>query len=719
MPSPSPRLVSSSPRPPRFLRFGDFELDVRAGELRKHGTRLRLRTQTLQILLMLLEHPREVVLREEIRQRLWPGDTTVEFDHSINTAVQKLRDALGDSADAPRLIETLPKRGYRFLGEVERVGDEPGPVAVAVPREQTSERRADYQATRSAWSWRARIVAALMLLCLLASLIWLRPRGNNTSNRAPVRNWTMSFPGTNAVVSPDGTAVMYFNAGRLYYRRMDSLAEVPLAEPGALISNSPAWSPDSSNVVYLTFQGQVIRKHVPEGISATVCRVSGGDRGLAWGPGDTILLANIEEGEGRLFMVPATGGSPVRLETPGFEHGVFYRPEFLPNGKLLFGWATEADTEAGLFLATLDHGKFAGKPVLIRRNITPGHFSASAGGRLLYLKDDDLFAQKLDPDSGKLAGEPQRIVVGVASAEGPRRAYFSVSRNGVLTWTPGTQIVSQLTWFDRKGNALGTAGPACAISTVSLSHDEKHLLVNYAGRHSIIVEPHHSGYLTLPGVYNQPLWMPDSSHILYCRTDANQCHLMERLGASGEETELMRIPGVGSLRDVSPDGNSLLYFSHQTIDFAHIGGPPEPRHPQLGMASVHAHFSPDGRWIVYTARDADSQPQVFVRRFPSGGFPTQISTSGGDYPQWRGDGKEIVYFDKSTLYAVGVQTTSNEIRASRPEALFQARPFVVVGDAEPLAITRDGSQILVAQAPEGPGVRLTNVMTALDERLTR
>src|SRR5215472_3519897 len=125
-----PRLVSSSPRPPRFIRFGPFELDVRAGELRKHGTRLRLRTQTLQILLILLEHPGEVVLREEIRQQLWPGDTTVEFDHSINTAVKRLRDALAEPAGKPRYIETLPRRGYRFIGQVEA---ESNPAAAIPP----------------------------------------------------------------------------------------------------------------------------------------------------------------------------------------------------------------------------------------------------------------------------------------------------------------------------------------------------------------------------------------------------------------------------------------------------------------------------------------------------------------------------------------------------------------------------------------------------------
>jgi DNA-binding winged helix-turn-helix (wHTH) protein len=104
------------PQPARLLRFGDFELDVRAGELRKHGLRIRLQDQSFQILLMLLEHPGEVVLREEIRQRLWPNNTIVEFDHSINAAIKRLRNALVESAEEPRYIETLAKRGYRFVG---------------------------------------------------------------------------------------------------------------------------------------------------------------------------------------------------------------------------------------------------------------------------------------------------------------------------------------------------------------------------------------------------------------------------------------------------------------------------------------------------------------------------------------------------------------------------------------------------------------------------
>ena len=104
------------------MRFGVFAADLAAGELRKNGLRIRLQEQPFQVLALLLERPLEVVTREELRLKLWPADTFVDFDHSLNTAVNKLRDALGDSASSPRYVETLARRGYRFLAPVERDG---------------------------------------------------------------------------------------------------------------------------------------------------------------------------------------------------------------------------------------------------------------------------------------------------------------------------------------------------------------------------------------------------------------------------------------------------------------------------------------------------------------------------------------------------------------------------------------------------------------------
>lgn len=118
------------PISPRAVRFGVFEADLRTGELRKNGMKVRLQDQPFQVLAALLERPGEMVGREELRQRLWPADTFVDFDHSLNTAINKLREALGDSAGSPRFIETLARRGYRFLAPVEVLGAGPEEVSV-------------------------------------------------------------------------------------------------------------------------------------------------------------------------------------------------------------------------------------------------------------------------------------------------------------------------------------------------------------------------------------------------------------------------------------------------------------------------------------------------------------------------------------------------------------------------------------------------------------
>ena len=120
--------------PPRTIRFGVFELDVRSGELRKQGRKIRLEGQPVQILICLLENPGELVTREELRRRLWPADTYVNFEHGLNAAVKRLRRALNDSADNPRFVETLPRRGYRFLAPIQAVDTGEGvPIVSEAP----------------------------------------------------------------------------------------------------------------------------------------------------------------------------------------------------------------------------------------------------------------------------------------------------------------------------------------------------------------------------------------------------------------------------------------------------------------------------------------------------------------------------------------------------------------------------------------------------------
>jgi DNA-binding winged helix-turn-helix (wHTH) protein/tetratricopeptide (TPR) repeat protein len=140
------------------VRFGPFQLDLRAAELHHNGTKIRLAEQPFQILAELVQHPGEVVTRDELRQRLWHSDTFVDFEHGLNTAVKRLREALGDSAESPRYIETLPRHGYRLMVSVERVG----PVAAPVP-----------EARISRWKiWLAASAVLVVVVALAAGLVW-------------------------------------------------------------------------------------------------------------------------------------------------------------------------------------------------------------------------------------------------------------------------------------------------------------------------------------------------------------------------------------------------------------------------------------------------------------------------------------------------------------------------------------------------------------------
>jgi TolB-like protein/DNA-binding winged helix-turn-helix (wHTH) protein/Flp pilus assembly protein TadD len=159
-----------------LLRFGVFELDLQAGELRKHGLRIRLQEQPFQVLAMLLKRHGEVVTREELQKKLWPADTFVDFDHGLNKAINKVRDALGDSAESPRFVETMSRRGYRFIVEVkvaEAPGRGPEPINEPQPKLEVVEQRdpatkiAPLERLRLSPAWK---ISVLVLVLLIASL---------------------------------------------------------------------------------------------------------------------------------------------------------------------------------------------------------------------------------------------------------------------------------------------------------------------------------------------------------------------------------------------------------------------------------------------------------------------------------------------------------------------------------------------------------------------
>src|SRR3984885_11179617 len=168
--------MATQPRVTETLRFDGYELDVRAGELRKHGVRLRLRGQPLQVLEILLERPGEVVTREELQARIWPGNAFGDVDHNLHNAVARIREVLGDSPENPRYIETLPRRGYRHVGPIqdfqkpplapETVDDTAPAVSLVAPPKRKSSHVFVFCA----------VLCALLALGLGALSLWLHAK---------------------------------------------------------------------------------------------------------------------------------------------------------------------------------------------------------------------------------------------------------------------------------------------------------------------------------------------------------------------------------------------------------------------------------------------------------------------------------------------------------------------------------------------------------------
>jgi TolB-like protein/DNA-binding winged helix-turn-helix (wHTH) protein/Tfp pilus assembly protein PilF len=180
MPSSEPNL--------RLLRFDNFELDVRAGELRKRGVRLRLQGQPLQVLAVLLKRAGDVVTREELREQIWTTDTFVDFDHSLHNAIARLREVLGDSAERPRYIETLPRRGYRFIAPVD-AGDLPVPSG-ASDSAPPAELPGPLRLTKS----HAVLLTTVFTVLVISVAVWLAHRGAAPASAAPRLNSIAVLP---------------------------------------------------------------------------------------------------------------------------------------------------------------------------------------------------------------------------------------------------------------------------------------------------------------------------------------------------------------------------------------------------------------------------------------------------------------------------------------------------------------------------------------------
>ena len=608
-------MAAPLPGKPHILRFGAFEFDVRAGELRKHGIRIKLRQQPIQILEMLVANPGEVVLREEIQLRLWPDNTTVAFDQAINAAILRLRSALGESADQPRYIETVARRGYRFKGEVEYVGRQ-----IEAGAANPVQPAASLPSARMARRW---LAAAWLAVLLLSAGAWIIRQGGRTSGPPPRVVPLTSYQGSEIYpsFSPDGRQVAFTWNGP--NRDNWDIYVKLIGETGALRVTSdpaddvcPAWSPDGKWIAFgrsAPKRGTAL--YVVSSLGGTERKIADfvGTGQISWSPdGKWLAVARSQpyqspQGDPGIFLLPVDGGEPRQITHPA------------PSG----------------------HDGF---PAFART----GHALAYASCWRRF--SCDLFVQELDSNYDP-HGRPQRItnqqiaVIGITWAD-DSLIYAGSMSTGLLPYLWRASLRG-----NRSPERLELAGVNAFQPTATRTGDR--LAFSRMTRNYDIWRYQMGGgppRLLIASSLDDvcPQFSPDGSRIVFASARSGESVDLWIVNADGSNpvqltNQLAR--GDGAPR-WSPDGRQIVFDSQRADGSEEIcvidatGG--RPRHlTQDSFQNTLPSWSRDGRWIYF---NSDRTGRGEIWRMPSsGGQAEQLTDNGGSTAFESVDGRTLYY----------------------------------------------------------------------------
>jgi Tol biopolymer transport system component len=543
---------------------------------------------------------------------------------------------------------------------------------------QTSEPASHVAAPRWSVAGVAALVAAGAALGVIAMAFW--PRGT-AGSAGPATSLVAQIPAPPDTLlafydgfelSPDGSMLAFTartTAGlrQIWLRSLDTGTARPI--PGTDSGAYPFWSPDGRSLAFFA-DYKLKRVNVDGSRLQTICDVpvvafiTG-----SWGAGGDILWAT-EYGGGparnRIFKVPASGGTSVALET--IESGA--RPFWLPDGRrFIYSGGTPEDW--GLRLATVD-GKVS--PVLLPLVAQDRLQYVFAGGMVFVNRNESLTAQRLDETSGTLLGSP----VTIALEAGNPKGWFAVSSDGrrvvaLVREAPGSEYnpgapVGRLTWVDRQGRAVGTLGDAAAYWTLRLAPDGLSAVVNLSSDLWMVRQDGRRVRFTDSEQNFGGVWSPSGEELIFSHRSQGVGGLLRRGLAPGAPA--VALQGVqGSPNDWSPNGRWLLTTDGDihVYDLAN-----EVSTPWLETRAEErqARFSPDGRWVAY-ASNANGRFEVYVRGFEGAGQSIPVSTTGGDYPIWRDDGRELFFLSSGNeLMSADVTSSGNGISLGQPQKLF-------------------------------------------------
>ncbi len=533
-------------------------------------------------------------------------------------------------------------------------------------------------------------------------------------------------------LSPDGRRLAFTGIGAdgkqmLWVQSLGSLSAQVL--PGAEGAALPFWSPDSRFVGFFA-DGKLKKIDAAGGPPQTLCDALIG-RGGAWSREGVIVFAPSTNSP--LHRVPAAGGIATAVTALDEARGETSQrgPQFLPDGRRFLYYSRGAAGQSGTYLGSLDSKEntriLAGQGQSI---FAP----AGSEGHLLFVRQDTLMAQRFDPGRGKLAGEPFPVAekVGMPTAD---LHGFTVSGSGTLAVLTGQNVgLSQLLWLDRGGKQVAEAAPRGVYFLPALSPDEKRIAFARGG--DIWVLEWERGIASRftfdPAPDDVPQWSSDGSRIVFSsvRGGITSDLYWKPAGGLGNEDPLLKSPGVKIPLDWSRDGRFLLYGHVNTktgMDLEVLPLGPGPgggeRKPFVFLQSQfierNGQFSPDGRWVAYASNDNTGRYEVYVQSFSpaaggGGGASSgkwQISSSGGDQPRWRRDGKELFFLaPDGQLMAVEVRAGASFERGT-PKALFRTRLSILALSGFEYSVSGDGQRFLLNQlAGEEAPTSLTVVL---------
>ena len=659
------------------------------------------------------------VLRQEIDWTTLPADTPASVRRLLR-----------------RCLERDPKRRLRDIGEARIALESPDddadvrarkPDAPGVPSVANDTRTARRVSRSAAVAWAIAIVAMAAATALAVKSL--------TSALPPSRAERLALDigpppgqeflvGSNAgaiVISPDGTTVAFIiqtaSGRRLQVRSLVTGETRALSGTGDV--SYPFWSPDSRSLGFFG-NSKLFTIAIAGGLPEAIADIDQG-RGGSWSDAGFILYT--PRGGGTVQRVPELGGKVEQVTTldPGRGENAHYWPVALPGGrKFLFFIRSTRPENNGIYLGSLD----GAKPVRLVTSMSSGFYAPPRDGRpgsLLWVRDDELLAQPLEVEAGRLTGEVTTIASDVRVEDSQRGTFASVSNTGRLVWASARAAELTFAWYERSGRRFGTLPIAPGkIMQPRISPDGRKLLFTRAlgGTADIWLHDFSSGATTQvtsdPDYDENPFWSPNGRQLIYQgRPQGVEGLLLATLDGSAPPVYLARGPRA-SFGRFMPGGRAVLISrsdvgTSNDLAFLSLDRPEALTQLTSGAAREQEPApSPDGRWVAFVSERA-GRPEVVVAQLLTEGTtvrldaPRPISSAGGIDPEWRHDGREIVYLaPDSMLMAVSVTIAGSAVSVGKPSPLFK-----VTADAGGWGsnwdATADHTKFVVVEAPRAAG----------------